>query len=197
MYIKIENSERIIPVISFIKNKDRSNVIKKNDLQYYNEAQELVLAIKNRLFDYQSLFEKQVLLMLEDKEQSLNDHINKLFINMTESWSNKKNDCLLSCEVKVNEWIKNQAIAIEEYKESIKREMIFAIKNRMSKLIVNDTLVDHIVEILSSEIKSISSQVNIIDNKNGKLLTVENENEVFIFDTYELLEELRCSLDLI
>lgn len=198
MYIEIEPAEKRIPQISLKRHRD-SNVIKKAELRTYHEARALLMAMEERVSEYQAIVEQQVTQMIEDKEQSLNDHINKAYQSVIDAWFVQQKHWLDTAEERLEHLLAEQEESFVLLKDEIKHSIISAIQSRLTKLSQSDNLICHLIEVLHGEVEDEmkSLKVEQVRDNHGVTLSIENQDSIISINTAELINELHTALGLI
>lgn len=198
MYIEIEPAEKRIPQISLKRHRD-SNVIKKAELRTYHEARALLMAMEERVSEYQAIVEQQVTQMIEDKEQSLNDHINKAYQSVIDGWFVQQKHWLDTAEERLEHLLAEQEESLALLKDEIKHSIISAIQSRLTKLSQSDNLICHLIEVLHGEVEDEmkSLKVEQVRDNHGVTLSIENQDSIISINTAELINELHIALGLI
>lgn len=198
MYIEIEPAEKRIPQISLKRHRD-SNVIKKAELRIYHEARALLMAMEERVSEYQAVVEQQVIQMIEDKEQSLNDHINEAYQSVIDGWFVQQKHWLDTAEERLEHLLAEQEESLALLKDEIKHSIISAIQSRLTKLSQSDNLICHLIEVLHGEVEDEmkSLKVEQVRDNHGVTLTIENQDSIISINTAELVNELHTGLGLI
>ncbi|NNN47725.1 hypothetical protein [Vibrio sp. 2-2(8)] len=198
MYIEIEPAEKRIPQISLKRNRD-SNVIKKAELRIYHEARALLMAMEERVSEYQAIVEQQVVQMIQDKEQSLNSHINEASQSVIDGWFVQQKHWLETAEERLEHLLAEQEESLALLKDEIKHSIISAIQSRLTKLSQSDNLICHLIEVLHGEVEDEmkSLKVEQVRDNHGVTLTIENQDSIISINTAELVNELHTGLGLI
>ncbi|EGQ9189308.1 hypothetical protein O1C43_003324 [Vibrio cholerae] len=198
MYIEIEPAEKRIPQISLKRHRD-SNVIKKAELRTYHEARALLMAMEERVSEYQAIVEQQVTQMIEDKEQSLNDHINKAYQSVIDGWFVQQKHWLDTAEERLEHLLAEQEESLALLKDEIKHSIISAIQSRLTKLSQSDNLICHLIQVLHGEVEDEmkSLKVEQVRDNHGVTLSIENQDSIISINTAELINELHTALGLI
>lgn len=198
MYIEIEPAEKRIPQISLKRHRD-SNVIKNAELRTYHEARALLMAMEERVSEYQAIVEQQVTQMIEDKEQSLNDHINKAYQSVIDGWFVQQKHWLDTAEERLEHLLAEQEESLALLKDEIKHSIISAIQSRLTKLSQSDNLICHLIEVLHGEVEDEmkSLKVEQVRDNHGVTLSIENQDSIISINTAELINELHTALGLI
>ncbi|CAB1261413.1 Uncharacterised protein [Vibrio cholerae] len=198
MYIEIEPAEKHIPQISLKRHRD-SNVIKKAELRIYHEARALLMAMEERVSEYQAIVEQQVTQMIEDKEQSLNDHINNAYQSVIDGWFVQQKHWLDTAEERLEHLLAEQEESLALLKDEIKHSIISAIQSRLTKLSQSDNLICHLIEVLHGEVEDEmkSLKVEQVRDNHGVTLSIENQDSIISINTAELINELHIALGLI
>ncbi|AVI67766.1 hypothetical protein CKQ84_19010 [Shewanella sp. WE21] len=199
MYIEINSSHRLLPQITFKKDRNSSNVIKKSDLLFYSEAKVLLSALEERVEQYQQMLEEQVVQLIVDKEQALNLHVNDLYNEIAEElqtnqqhWFDKANQGLVDL-------VEEQYQSLSLLKDELKNRITENVKLRLTQLSLNESLISHLVELLHAEIDDEAKNLSVVHSYvNGfAVLTIENEDKVISIETQSIIEALSDSLDTI
>lgn len=198
LYIEIEPAEKRIPQISLKRHRD-SNVIKKAELRTYHEARALLMAMEERVSEYQAIVEQQVTQMIEDKEQSLNDHINKAYQSVIDGWFVQQKHWLDTAEERLEHLLAEQEESLALLKDEIKHSIISAIQSRLTKLSQSDNLICHLIQVLHGEVEDEmkSLKVEQVRDNHGVTLSIENQDSIISINTAELINELHTALGLI
>lgn len=198
MYIEIEPAEKRIPQISLKRNRD-SNVIKKAELRIYHEARALLMAMEERVSEYQAIVEQQVVQMIQDKEQSLNSHINEASQSVIDGWFVQQKHWLDTAEERLEHLLAEQEESLALLKDEIKHSIISAVQSRLTKLSQSDNLICHLIEVLHGEVEDEmkSLKVEQVRDNHGVTLTIENQDSIISINTAELINELHTGLWLI
>ncbi len=198
LYIEIEPAEKHIPQISLKRHRD-SNVIKKAELRIYHEARALLMAMEERVSEYQAIVEQQVTQMIEDKEQSLNDHINNAYQSVIDGWFVQQKHWLDTAEERLEHLLAEQEESLALLKDEIKHSIISAIQSRLTKLSQSDNLICHLIEVLHGEVEDEmkSLKVEQVRDNHGVTLSIENQDSIISINTAELINELHIALGLI
>lgn len=198
LYIEIEPAEKRIPQISLKRHRD-SNVIKKAELRIYHEARALLMAMEERVSEYQAIVEQQVTQMIEDKEQSLNDHINNAYQSVIDGWFVQQKHWLDTAEERLEHLLAEQEESLALLKDEIKHSIISAIQSRLTKLSQSDNLICHLIEVLHGEVEDEmkSLKVEQVRDNHGVTLSIENQDSIISINTAELINELHIALGLI
>ncbi|ELT7571302.1 hypothetical protein R9Y00_003280 [Vibrio cholerae] len=198
MYIEIEPAEKRIPQISLKRHRD-SNVIKKAELRIYHEARALLMAMEERVSEYQAIVEQQVTQMIEDKEQSLNDHINNAYQSVIDGWFVQQKHWLDTAEERLEHLLAEQEESLALLKDEIKHSIISAIQSRLTKLSQSDNLICHLIEVLHGEVEDEMKSLKIeqVRDNHGVTLSIENQDSIISINTAELINELHIALGLI
>ncbi|HDI3224142.1 TPA: hypothetical protein PMB70_003085 [Vibrio cholerae] len=198
MYIEIEPAEKRIPQISLKRHRD-SNVIKKAELRIYHEARALLMAMEERVSEYQAIVEQQVVQMIQDKEQSLNSHINEASQSVIDGWFVQQKHWLETAEERLEHLLAEQEESFALLKDEIKHSIISAIQSRLTKLSQSDNLICHLIEVLHGEVEDEmkSLKVEQVRDNHGVTLTIENQDSIISINTAELVNELHTGLGLI
>ncbi|MCC4237909.1 hypothetical protein LL266_15545 [Vibrio anguillarum] len=198
MYIEIEPAEKRIPQISLKRNRD-SNVIKKAELRIYHEARALLMAMEERVSEYQAIVEQQVVQMIQDKEQSLNSHINEASQSVIDGWFVQQKHWLDTAEERLEHLLAEQEESLALLKDEIKHSIISAVQSRLTKLSQSDNLICHLIEVLHGEVEDEmkSLKVEQVRDNHGVTLTIENQDSIISINTAELINELHTGLGLI
>ncbi|OXX32642.1 hypothetical protein B9J90_16915 [Vibrio sp. V09_P4A23P171] len=198
MYIEIEPAEKRIPQISLKRNRD-SNVIKKAELRIYHEARALLMAMEERVSEYQAIVEQQVVQMIQDKEQSLNSHINEASQSVIDGWFVQQKHWLDTAEERLEHLLAEQEESLALLKDEIKHSIISAIQSRLTKLSQSDNLICHLIEVLHGEVEDEMKLLKVeqVRDNHGVTLTIENQDSIISINTAELVNELHTGLGLI
>lgn len=198
LYIEIEPAEKRIPQISLKRHRD-SNVIKKAELRIYHEARALLMAMEERVSEYQAIVEQQVTQMIEDKEQSLNDHINNAYQSVIDGWFVQQKHWLDTAEERLEHLLAEQEESLALLKDEIKHSIISAIQSRLTKLSQSDNLICHLIEVLHGEVEDEMKSLKIeqVRDNHGVTLSIENQDSIISINTAELINELHIALGLI
>ncbi|AQM21001.1 MULTISPECIES: hypothetical protein [Vibrio] len=198
MYIEIEPAEKRIPQISLKRNRD-SNVIKKAELRIYHEARALLMAMEERVSEYQAIVEQQVVQMIQDKEQSLNSHINEASQSVIDGWFVQQKHWLETAEERLEHLLAEQEESLALLKDEIKHSIISAIQSRLTKLSQSDNLICHLIEVLHGEVEDEMKLLKVeqVRDNHGVTLTIENQDSIISINTAELVNELHTGLGLI
>ncbi|ASU22422.1 hypothetical protein CCZ37_07375 [Vibrio qinghaiensis] len=195
MYIEIEPAEKGIPQITFKRNRN-SNVIKKAELHIYHEARALLMAMEDRQSEYQAIVEQQVIEMIEDKERSLNSHINETYQAVVDQWIAQQKHWLDTAEERLESLLLEQEKNLVFLKDEIKHSIISAIQSRLTKFSQSDNLICHLTEVLHGEVEDEMKalKVELVRDNNGVTLTIENQDSIVSINTAELVNELYIGL---
>ncbi len=198
LYIEIEPAEKRIPQISLKRNRD-SNVIKKAELRIYHEARALLMAMEERVSEYQAIVEQQVVQMIQDKEQSLNSHINEASQSVIDGWFVQQKHWLDTAEERLEHLLAEQEESLALLKDEIKHSIISAIQSRLTKLSQSDNLICHLIEVLHGEVEDEMKLLKVeqVRDNHGVTLTIENQDSIISINTAELVNELHTGLGLI
>ncbi|MFW7525779.1 hypothetical protein ACODM8_16805 [Vibrio ostreicida] len=196
MYIEIEPEERAIPQI-IVKRDRSSNVIKKSELRCFHETQALLMAMEERVAEYQGILEQQVMQMIEDKEQSLNDHVERAYNDVVDSWMSQQNQWFEHAQSELNELLNTQQSNLNGLKQELKETIATAVTSRLTKLNQSEHLISHLVEVLHAEMDDEAKVLKVekTHQADGITLTIENEDSIVSIDTATLIAELRASLE--
>ena len=198
MYIEIESAQRAIPQISFKRDR-RSNVVKKSELRLYQQAQSLLDSLKGRVDEYQSILEQEVLRLIEEKELTLNTHIDQVFSETVESWSIKQSQWLTEAEDKLSALLAEQSHILLALKDELKYSVSGAIQSRLASFSQDETLIQYLADALHLEIDDAnhSLKVDKVTSETGVILSIENDERLICINTSELIAQLRKSLDIL
>ncbi|AYV25080.1 hypothetical protein L1D61_25460 [Vibrio mediterranei] len=196
MYIEIESEQRTVPQI-MLRRRRSSNVIKKSEIRFFCQAQTLLKEMEERADEYQDILEQQVLLMIEDKELVLNEYIEKAYDTIIESKISQQEDWFKYAQDQLTELLYEQQNYLNQIKQDLKGSMAVAVKSRLTKLNHSDHLIDHLIEVLHAEIDDEARNLSVkkVDQDDGVVLTIENEDSIISINTASLIEELRVALD--
>ncbi|MCO4174533.1 hypothetical protein K8D10_22575 [Aeromonas veronii] len=198
MYVVINPAEKVIPQISLKRNLD-SNVIKKAELIIYYEARASLMAIEERVTECQAVVEQQVIQMIDDKEQSLNAHINEAYQSVIDGWLTQQKHWLDTAEERLENLLAEQEKCMALLKDEIKHSIITAIQSRLTKISQSDNLICHLIEVLHGEAEDEmkSLKVELVSDNHGVTLTIENQDNIISINSSELVNELHTALGLI
>lgn len=196
MYIEINSSHRLLPQIAFKKER-HSNVIKKAELLIYREAKALLTALEARVEQYQQMLEEQVVQLIEDKEQALNLHVTTLYNEIEAELQADKAHWFDEANQQLIDLVEKQYQEFSLLKEELKHSIAQAVTLRLTELSMNETLIEHLVELLHAEIddeaKSLLVERTNVDG--FAVLTIENDDKVISIKTQSIIEALRASLE--
>uniref|UniRef100_UPI003F583DC0 hypothetical protein n=1 Tax=Vibrio cholerae TaxID=666 RepID=UPI003F583DC0 len=85
-----------------------SNLIKRSELATYQESKALIMALEEKVKEYQKLLEEQVLLMLEEKEQLLNSVIEEEYQKLANAWKEQQIEWFKVAENELARHLKEQ-----------------------------------------------------------------------------------------
>ncbi len=196
MYIEIESAQRAIPQISFKRDRG-TNVIKQSELRLYEDAQTLLESLKGRVDEYQCILEEEVLRLIEEKEQTLNAHIEQVFGDTVESWNIKQNQWLAEAEDKLSALLIEQRQHLLGLKEELKRTVVKSTQAQLASVSQDETLISYLVDVLHKRIDDASRclKVESTFSDTGVILSVEDDERVICINTSELIARLREGLD--
>ncbi|MBE3681789.1 hypothetical protein [Vibrio parahaemolyticus] len=196
MYIEIESAQRAIPQISFKRDRG-TNVIKQSELRLYEDAQTLLESLKGRVDEYQCILEQEVLRLIEEKEQTLNAHIEQVFGDTVESWNIKQNQWLAEAEDKLSALLIEQRQHLLGLKEELKRTVVKSTQAQLASVSQDETLISYLVDVLHKRIDDASRclKVESTFSDTGVILSVEDDERVICINTSELIAQLREGLD--
>ncbi|MDN4732392.1 hypothetical protein QYZ42_02995 [Vibrio parahaemolyticus] len=196
MYIEIESAQRAIPQISFKRDRG-TNVIKQSELRLYEDAQTLLESLKGRVDEYQCILEQEVLRLIEEKEQTLNAHIEQVFGDTVESWNIKQNQWLAEAEDKLSALLIEQRQHLLGLKEELKRTVVKSTQAQLASVSQDETLISYLVDVLHKRIDDASRclKVESTFSDTGVILSVEDDERVICINTSELIARLREGLD--
>ncbi|WP_155647758.1 hypothetical protein [Vibrio sp. CUB2] len=174
-----------------------SNVIKQSELRLYEDAQTLLNSLKGRVDEYQCILEKEVLRLIEEKEQTLNAHIEQAFGDTVESWNAKQNQWLAEAEDKLSALLIEQRQDLLGVKEELKRTVVKLTQAQLASVSQDETLIRYLVDILHTLIDDASRclKVESTFSDTGVILSVEDDERVICINTSELIAQLREGLD--
>lgn len=157
------------------------------------------MAMEERVSEYQAIVEQQVTQMIEDKEQSLNDHINNAYQSVIDGWFVQQKHWLDTAEERLEHLLAEQEESLALLKDEIKHSIISAIQSRLTKLSQSDNLICHLIEVLHGEVEDEmkSLKVEQVRDNHGVTLSIENQDSIISINTAELINELHIALGLI
>ncbi|WP_318479863.1 hypothetical protein [Photobacterium leiognathi] len=195
MYIKIGKEQEEIPRITINKN-NQSNVIKKSEVSLFHESKALLIAIKEQVNDYQSILEGKTLKLIAEKEQLLNEYVDKKCEEITEEFLIDQNKWFESAKHQLSELIEEQKNELYQIKKELKVSIINIVNSRISKLKKNEKIIEYLIEILHAEIDDEEKKISVDQTyqEDGVILTIENEDRIISINTATLINELRAEL---
>ncbi|EHR6926748.1 hypothetical protein KUK83_004626 [Vibrio parahaemolyticus] len=163
----------------------------------YEDAQTLLDSLKGRVDEYQCILEQEVLRLIEEKEQTLNAHIEQVFGDTVESWNAKQNQWLAEAEDKLSALLIEQRQHLLGLKAELKRTVVKLTQAQLASVSQDETLIRYLVDILHTRIDDASRclKVESTFSDTGVILSVEDDERVICIDTSELIAQLREGLD--
>ncbi|STO45228.1 hypothetical protein [Grimontia hollisae] len=198
MYIELDASQKAIPRVGFVRSR-QSNLIKRSEIATYQESKALIMALEEKVKEYQALLEEQVLVMLEEKEQLLNNAIEEEYLKLSDAWQEQQIEWFNVAEKELARHLREQEEAVSEIKRELKHQIASEIQARLTKLTHSEKLISHLVEVLHSEMDDVCKelQVETKQQEDGVILTIENEDRIITIDSKTIVEELKRGLDAI
>ncbi|EEY72186.1 hypothetical protein VHA_001284 [Grimontia hollisae CIP 101886] len=157
------------------------------------------MALEEKVKEYQALLEEQVLVMLEEKEQLLNNAIEEEYLKLSDAWQEQQIEWFNVAEKELARHLREQEEAVSEIKRELKHQIASEIQARLTKLTHSEKLISHLVEVLHSEMDDVCKelQVETKQQEDGVILTIENEDRIITIDSKTIVEELKRGLDAI
>ncbi|AMG31615.2 hypothetical protein AL542_15600 [Grimontia hollisae] len=198
LYIELDASQKAIPRVGFVRSR-QSNLIKRSEIATYQESKALIMALEEKVKEYQALLEEQVLVMLEEKEQLLNNAIEEEYLKLSDAWQEQQIEWFNVAEKELARHLREQEEAVSEIKRELKHQIASEIQARLTKLTHSEKLISHLVEVLHSEMDDVCKelQVETKQQEDGVILTIENEDRIITIDSKTIVEELKRGLDAI
>ncbi|AMF96288.1 hypothetical protein [Vibrio harveyi] len=196
MYIEIESAQRVIPQICFVKNRE-SNVIKQSEILLYKKAQTLLDSLEMRVDEYQNILEQEVHRLLEEKEQTLNAHIEQAFSVAIKNWNAKQNQWFAEAEEKLSTLLIEQRQQLLGLREELKCAVVRKTQAQLTKVGQDETLIEYLVDILHTQIDDANRCLKVERSlsDSGVILSIEDDERIICINTSELIAQLRESLD--
>ncbi|ENM5760098.1 hypothetical protein ACQ902_003834 [Vibrio mimicus] len=196
MYIELDASQKAIPKVGFVRPR-HSNLIKRSELATYQNSKVLIMALEEKVKEYQNLLEEQVLMMLEEKEQLLNQVIVDKYQKVSEAWKEQQIEWFKVAEHELSRHLKEQEEAILDVKRELKHQIALEVQARLTKLTQSEKLISHLVEVLHSEMDDACKvlQVETEQREDGVTLSIEDDDRVISIDSKTIIEELKRGLD--
>ncbi|KNA58423.1 hypothetical protein VCV51_032655 [Vibrio cholerae V51] len=196
LYIELDASHKAIPKVGFVRPR-HSNLIKRSELATYQESKALIMALEEKVKEYQKLLEEQVLLMLEEKEQLLNSVIEEEYQKLANAWKEQQIEWFKVAENELARHLKEQEEAILDVKRELKHQIASEVQARLTKLTQSEKLISHLVEVLHSEMDDACKalQVETEQHEDGVTLSIENEDRIISIDSKTIIEELKRGLE--
>lgn len=198
MYIELDASQKAIPRVGFVRPR-HSNLIKRSEIATYQESKALIMALEEKVKEYQALLEEQVLVMLEEKEQLLNNAIEEEYLKLSDAWQEQQIEWFNIAEQELARHLKEQEEAVSDIKRELKHQIAREVQVRLMKLTHSEKLISHLIEVLHSEMDDVCKelQVETKQQEEGVILTIENEDRIISIDSKTIVEELKRGLDAI
>ncbi|EGQ8296961.1 hypothetical protein GTW31_23285 [Vibrio parahaemolyticus] len=196
LYIELDASQKAIPKVGFVRPR-HSNLIKRSELATYQNSKVLIMALEEKVKEYQNLLEEQVLMMLEEKEQLLNQVIVDEYQKVSEAWKEQQIEWFKVAEHELSRHLKEQEEAILDVKRELKHQIALEVQARLTKLTQSEKLISHLVEVLHSEMDDACKvlQVETEQHEDGVTLSIEDDDRVISIDSKAIIEELKRGLD--
>ncbi|TXY44742.1 hypothetical protein FXE78_17475 [Vibrio mimicus] len=196
LYIELDASQKAIPKVGFVRPR-HSNLIKRSELATYQNSKVLIMALEEKVKEYQNLLEEQVLMMLEEKEQLLNQVIVDKYQKVSEAWKEQQIEWFKVAEHELSRHLKEQEEAILDVKRELKHQIALEVQARLTKLTQSEKLISHLVEVLHSEMDDACKvlQVETEQREDGVTLSIEDDDRVISIDSKTIIEELKRGLD--
>ncbi|MCX8858508.1 hypothetical protein [Vibrio parahaemolyticus] len=196
MYIELRKSDYEIPRLGFKSNR-RSNVVKKSELVMYQESRALLMAMEDKVTEYQRLLENQILELIEEKERELNESISKEYKKIADEWVDQQMDWFFSAEQILSEKLIGIERMVSEIKNELKTQIALAVSSRLTKLSQSENLINHLIDVLHAELEDEAKTLKIQRQEmaDGVALTIENSDSVVSINTQKIVEELRGVLE--
>ncbi|KOE03643.1 hypothetical protein ACS82_02840 [Vibrio parahaemolyticus] len=196
MYIELRKSDYEIPRLGFKLNRS-SNVVKKSELVMYQESRALLMAMEDKVTEYQRLLENQILELIEEKERELNESISKEYKKIADEWVEQQMDWFFSAEQILSEKLIGIERMVSEIKNELKTQIALAISSRLTKLSQSENLINHLIDVLHAELEDEAKTLKIQRQgmADGVALTIENSDSVVSINTQKIVEELRGVLE--
>lgn len=198
MYIEIDSELGAIPQISFKRDR-ASNVIKQSEFYLYEDAKTLLDSLRERVCEYQSILEHEVLLLIKEKEQALNVHINQLCSEKLESLETKQKQWFTEAEKQLSAVLTEQSQSLQALKSELKSSVVIALKSELMQLNQNEMLIQYLVEILHTQIDDVDHRLKVdtTSSDTGVSLSIEDDEQLICINTSDLVEKLKKSLDVL
>ncbi|EOY3079128.1 hypothetical protein ACP3K0_004648 [Vibrio parahaemolyticus] len=196
MYIELRKSDYEIPRLGFKSNRS-SNVVKKSELVMYQESRALLIAMEDKVTEYQRLLENQILELIEEKERELNESISKEYKKIADEWVEQQMDWFFSAEQILSEKLIGIERMVSEIKNELKTQIALAVSSRLTKLSQSENLINHLIDVLHAELEDEAKTLKIQRQEmaDGVALTIENSDSVVNINTQKIVEELRGVLE--
>ncbi|WP_188014104.1 hypothetical protein [Photobacterium damselae] len=196
MYIELDVSHKAIPQVGFVRPR-HSNLIKRSELATYQESKALIIALEEKVKEYQKLLEEQVLVMLEEKERLLNSVIEEEYHKLANAWKEQQIEWFEVAENELARHLREQEEAVLDIKRELKHQIASEIQGRLTKLTQSEKLISHLVEVLHSEMDDACKalQVEIKQNEDGVTLSIENEDRIISIDSQTIIAEIKRGLE--
>lgn len=196
MYIELDISHKAIPQIGFVHPR-HSNLIKRSELATYQESKALIIALEEKTKEYQKLLEEQVLMMLEEKELLLNNVIEEEYHKLANAWKDQQIEWFEVAENALARHLREQEESVLEIKRELKHQIASEIQGRLTKLTQSEKLISHLVEVLHSEMDDSCKklQVEIEQNEDGVILSIENEDRIISIESKTIIAEIKRGLE--
>ncbi|ARR51741.1 hypothetical protein [Photobacterium damselae] len=196
MYIELDVSHKAIPQVGFVRPR-HSNLIKRSELATYQESKALIIALEEKVKEYQKLLEEQVLVMLEEKERLLNSVIEEEYHKLANAWKEQQIEWFEVAENELARHLREQEEAVLDIKRELKHQIASEIQGRLTKLTQSEKLIAHLVEVLHSEMDDACKalQVEIKQNEDGVTLSIENEDRIISIDSQTIIAEIKRGLE--
>ncbi|GHW44723.1 hypothetical protein VCSRO56_3608 [Vibrio cholerae] len=197
MYIELDALHKVIPKVGFVRPL-HSNLIKRSEFATYQESKALIMALEEKVKEYQKLLEEQVLLILEEKELLLTSVIEEEYQKLANAWKEQQIEWFKVAENELARHLKEQEEAIIDVKRELKHQIVSEVQARLTKVTHSEKLISHLVDVLHSEMDDSCKalQVDTDRHEDGVILSIENEDRIITIDSRRIIDELKRGLEL-
>ncbi|HCD1298636.1 TPA: hypothetical protein I7690_RS22340 [Vibrio parahaemolyticus] len=163
----------------------------------YQESRALLIAMEDKVTEYQRLLENQILELIEEKERELNESISKEYKKIADEWVEQQMDWFFSAEQILSEKLIGIERMVSEIKNELKTQIALAVSSRLTKLSQSENLINHLIDVLHAELEDEAKTLKIQRQEmaDGVALTIENSDSVVSINTQKIVEELRGVLE--
>ncbi|EKT64615.1 hypothetical protein [Providencia burhodogranariea] len=195
MFIEIDSSYKLTPQLVF--KGDETGIVKKSQIKRYSDANALLIAIENRVQEYQKMIEDNTKKLIEAKQNELNEHIKQLKISAEQQITASKKKWFENADKQLKILLASQEKKLNDAVTDVKRQTEQAVRNRLIKMNQSDSLIKYLIDALHNEINDLEKSLEVVQShsEQGTLLTIENDECIISINTQELMIELKNCIE--